>query len=786
MPFTDSPAESPIVLGPIPEKQASTKAFKKAARGSLWRSLRHPIRIAVMAVSAMALTWELVGAMGAVASGIAAGLGVFFGEMLGRGRLKLPVILGGAAVGLLGCWLLASLTTSTEIVASLVGPGEALAVAVVLRFGAFALWPVLALRAIAVRHASAMAAEVIAVAGATAVLFSAHRGGIISRPFWLSDWAWRAGLDPAHVLLAIGGITVVVLTALMIAETGRRITWLSALALPLTAALVLTFMDLSGLPKPRPDTELGLTDKSEKETAQDNSRPPPSMDVSGKPPPSAGPSSSSPDQSTSASPSASGSGQQPRPQPPQNPEDDSGTPDKSNAPLAVVLLGDDYSPPMQAFYFRQEVLSHYTGSRLVVPTRSGVDLDTVPDFPSRKTNVAEPPPKKDRKTIRADVALLVDHTRPFGLETPIQFEPRPNPNPQRFVRAYRFKALAMDVSYGNLIGRKPGNPEWEDDVRDYYLVPSSDPRFGELARKIVSTLPANKRDDPFLAALVIKRWMDKELIYSTKERHAGVPDPTADFLFGNRVGYCVHFAHSAVFMWRSLGIPARVGTGYMVSEDDRQGSSILVRSGDAHAWPELYLEGIGWVVLDIAAERNLDPQQPPTDKDLQRKLSELARQKPPKVDGPDDVDSEPIVASLPSLWLILLVIVVAALIVLYAIKIWRRVVPLFAGRRAMTRVGYRLALDLLTEVGLTRDYGEPREEFARRVHDKVPSFTELTEMHQAARWGDPRVDIEQRAEFSRDKWKDALKRLRRERKAVAKTATRVLSALNPATFVWSK
>ena len=73
-----------------------------------------------------------------------------------------------------------------------------------------------------------------------------------------------------------------------------------------------------------------------------------------------------------------------------------------------------------------------------------------------------------------------------------------------------------------------------------------------------------------------------------------MPDPTADFLFGDRTGYCVHFAHAAVLLWRALGIPARVGTGYRTEEDDRHGSStILIRASDAHAWPELYLDGIG-------------------------------------------------------------------------------------------------------------------------------------------------------------------------------------------------
>jgi transglutaminase-like putative cysteine protease len=54
-------------------------------------------------------------------------------------------------------------------------------------------------------------------------------------------------------------------------------------------------------------------------------------------------------------------------------------------------------------------------------------------------------------------------------------------------------------------------------------------------------------------------------------------------------------------------VPARVATGYAVDEAGRQGgSAILIPSGAAHAWPEVYLDGLGWVVTDVHPERTLD------------------------------------------------------------------------------------------------------------------------------------------------------------------------------------
>jgi transglutaminase-like putative cysteine protease len=67
----------------------------------------------------------------------------------------------------------------------------------------------------------------------------------------------------------------------------------------------------------------------------------------------------------------------------------------------------------------------------------------------------------------------------------------------------------------------------------------------------------------------------------------------ADFL-ERRSGYCVHFASAMALMARSLGIPARVAVGWLPGEQLDDGS-YRVSQRDAHAWPELYFEGAGWM-----------------------------------------------------------------------------------------------------------------------------------------------------------------------------------------------
>jgi hypothetical protein len=191
---------------------------------------------------------------------------------------------------------------------------------------------------------------------------------------------------------------------------------------------------------------------------------------------------------------------------------------------------------------------------------------------------------------------------------------------------------------------------------------------------------------------------------------------------------------------RSLGIPARVATGYAIEEAARQGgSAILLTGAHSHAWPEMYVTGVGWTVLDVYPEKSLDPPVQPPDPDLQRLLGEMARGGKPLPQG-EDRPLEPMLAALrglPQLIARIVGILVPALLILsYLIKLWRRLAPTFAGRSA-PRVAYRAALDRLSEVALRRQRGETREAFAARLASEapLPSFSRLTGEHVRACFG---------------------------------------------------
>lgn len=73
------------------------------------------------------------------------------------------------------------------------------------------------------------------------------------------------------------------------------------------------------------------------------------------------------------------------------------------------------------------------------------------------------------------------------------------------------------------------------------------------------------------------------------------------FYFETKEGFCVHYASSFTYLMRAAGIPARLLTGYMGGEYNRNGDYYSIYQYDAHAWSEVWLKNRGWVRVDPTA-----------------------------------------------------------------------------------------------------------------------------------------------------------------------------------------
>jgi len=98
------------------------------------------------------------------------------------------------------------------------------------------------------------------------------------------------------------------------------------------------------------------------------------------------------------------------------------------------------------------------------------------------------------------------------------------------------------------------------------------------------------------------------------------------FLQESHRGYCVHFASATTMLLRSVGIPARYVTGYLVSGPVNQWNEVT--EADAHAWVEYYAAGQGWMPLDpTPASAGAEPVQPQTPDDAPQEADQ-PEQKP--------------------------------------------------------------------------------------------------------------------------------------------------------------
>ena len=77
------------------------------------------------------------------------------------------------------------------------------------------------------------------------------------------------------------------------------------------------------------------------------------------------------------------------------------------------------------------------------------------------------------------------------------------------------------------------------------------------------------------------------------------------FLFDLQKGYCDYYATAMVVMARAVGIPARLAVGYVDGMYDPEGGRYLITEADAHSWPELYFNDVGWVPFEPTAQREV-------------------------------------------------------------------------------------------------------------------------------------------------------------------------------------
>lgn len=135
-----------------------------------------------------------------------------------------------------------------------------------------------------------------------------------------------------------------------------------------------------------------------------------------------------------------------------------------------------------------------------------------------------------------------------------------------------------------------------DEVLERYTqLPEDLPqRVRELAAEIT-----RGADGPWARAQAVESWLGDNVEYSLD---VTPQPPGADaidwFLFEQKRGWCEPIASSMVVMLRSVGVPARLATGFQPGSRNPFTGWFEVRNADAHAWVEVWIEPVGWVTVD--------------------------------------------------------------------------------------------------------------------------------------------------------------------------------------------
>ncbi|MGK5532306.1 transglutaminase TgpA family protein [Streptomyces sp. URMC 129] len=147
--------------------------------------------------------------------------------------------------------------------------------------------------------------------------------------------------------------------------------------------------------------------------------------------------------------------------------------------------------------------------------------------------------------------------------------------------------------------------------------PAPAPEIQEYYTQVPDDLPPEVRDtaldvtagaaNDYERGVALQTWFTRDggFRYDTAVQSGSGTEAIVRFL-QDREGFCVHFAFTMAAMARALGIPAQVAVGFTPGVRQADGS-YEVGTHNAHAWPELYFEGVGWVRFEPTPGQGSQP-----------------------------------------------------------------------------------------------------------------------------------------------------------------------------------
>ena len=284
-------------------------------------------------------------------------------------------------------------------------------------------------------------------------------------------------------------------------------------------------------------------------------------------------------------------------------------------------------------------------------------------------------------------------------------------------------------------------------VDSYTALPSD---FSPQVRDLADQLAVGAESGYEQALALQNFFRNGSFIYDANVAPGHSGNRIEDFL-STRRGYCEQFAGTFAAMARSLGLPSRVAVGFTVGESDPDDPDLyLVRGKHAHAWPEVYLAGVGWVAFEptpgrgapgaqnytglaenqaisgpeiapLAEDPAIDPDgalDPPTDFEslVPPELPELGDGQTAARDGGGGMTWKAWTAILAPLLVVLAILLIPWF---KRIRNQRRFLNI-TGNRGKIRLLWAETVESLALINMTPRLDETYAEFARRAIEQVP------------------------------------------------------------------
>ena len=292
-----------------------------------------------------------------------------------------------------------------------------------------------------------------------------------------------------------------------------------------------------------------------------------------------------------------------------------------------------------------------------------------------------------------------------------------------------------------------------DEIHEIYLqIPESiTDRVLSLAESITRT-----QSTDYERIKAIEAYLRKSFSYTLSP---DIPPRDQDFieyfLFDGKEGYCSYFASAMCILTRAVGIPARYVEGFVLPETAEEDGYFYVKNNNAHAWVEVYLEGVGWVTFEPTPSMagaldyyiSLTETLPKNNPD-----NETA----PDIFGPDEELSDnedqsgwetpandPENLGIPVMLILTIAVIVLWIINMLYIAVKRFFIKLMPQKKSIALI-YNYAVSLLEQAGYSLSVGETPMDYATRVDEyfrfEGMHMKEMVAVYYSVRFGSKTID----------------------------------------------